>query len=79
MATKPAPLSTFANKSAPLVKPTEQSAAAPDEKMRQKVFRLTPAQDRKLKEFCAHSDMSIQDVVLEGINMVLRSKGLPSI
>lgn len=47
------------------------------EKMRQKVFRLAPAQDRQLKEFCARTDMSIQDVVLEGIDMVLASKGFP--
>lgn len=43
--------------------------------MRQKVFRLTPAQDRHLKEFCARTDMSIQDVVLDGIDMLLVSKG----
>lgn len=79
MATKPAPLSTFANKPAPVaVMPAEQ-ASAQEEKMRQKVFRVTPAQDRKLKEFCAHSDMSIQNVVMEGINLVLKAKGLPSI
>jgi len=47
--------------------------------MRQKVFRVNAAQDRKLKEFCAHSDMTIQDVVIEGINLVLKSRGLPSI
>jgi hypothetical protein len=46
-------------------------------KMRQKVFRLAPAQDRQLKEFCAKTDMSIQDVVLKGIDMVLVSKGFP--
>ena len=47
------------------------------EKMRQKVFRLTPTQDRRLKEFCARTDMSIQDVVLEGIDAVLAAKGYP--
>jgi hypothetical protein len=82
MATKPAPLSTFANKPAAVPvasKPADQVAIAEGEKLRQKVFRVTPAQDRKLKEFCAHSDMSIQDVVLEGINLVLKAKGLPPI
>jgi hypothetical protein len=92
MATKPTPLSTFANMPAPTISPPHRPAvesaapthtAAPtsaqEEKARQKVFRLTPAQDRKLKEYCAHSDTTIQDVVIEGINMVLKSKGLPPI
>lgn len=58
---------------------TSPNLAGPDEqeKMRQKVFRLTPAQDRQLKEFCARADLSIQDVVLEGIDHVLVSKGYP--
>ena len=85
MATKPNPLSTFANPTAvaPLPSTSPSSAASPvgqqHEKARQKVFRLTPAQDRKLKEYCAHSDTTIQDVVIEGLNMVLKSKGLPPI
>lgn len=45
------------------------------EKMRQKVFRLTPAQDRHLKEFCARTDTSIQNVVLEGVDAVLAANG----
>lgn len=57
------------------IAPTDNEDA--QEKMRQKVFRLAPAQDRQLKEFCARTDMSIQDVVLEGIDMVLASKGFP--
>lgn len=85
MATKPTPLSTFAN--LPPANPAPVASAIPvptptqagDEKPRQKVFRLTPAQDRELKKYCAHSDTTIQDVVIEGINMVLKSKGLPPI
>lgn len=82
MATKPTPLSTFANMQTPAPTPAAPAATAQqaaEEKLRQKVFRLTPAQDRKLKEYCAHSDTTIQDVVIEGINMVLKSKGLPTI
>lgn len=82
MATKPTPLSTFANlPAAAPVAPAAPAAASPaqQEKARQKVFRLTPAQDRKLKEYCAHSDTTIQDVVIQGINLVLKSKGLPTI
>lgn len=85
MATKPPPLSTFANlapanpAAATPVTPSPTPTPAADEKPRQKVFRLTPAQDRELKKYCAHSDTTIQDVVIEGINMVLKSKGLPPI
>lgn len=82
MATKPTPLSTFAN--LPAASPAPAASAAtptpgPDEKLRQKVFRLTPAQDRELKKYCGASDTTIQDLVVEGINMVFKSKGLPPI
>jgi len=43
--------------------------------MRQKVFRLTPAQDRQLKEFCAREDLNIQDIVMEGLNMAMTARG----
>lgn len=78
-ASKPSPLSTFAK---PTVVPSAELAAAarpPADKLRQKVFRVTAAQDRKIKEFCAHSDMTTQDLVMEGINLVLKSKGLPPV
>jgi hypothetical protein len=55
------------------------TASVPEAKLRQKVFRLTPDQDRTLKQYCAGSDTTIQDLVVEGINMVLKSKGLPTI
>lgn len=51
----------------------------PEEKTRQKVFRVTPSQDRELRSRCGTLDTTIQDLVLEGINMVLTSKGLPPI
>lgn len=81
MATKPSPLSTFAT-SAP--QPTPAVPAAPvastsgsDDKTRQKVFRITLAQEVRLKEYCAHNHTTIQDAVLDGINMLFKSKGLP--
>jgi hypothetical protein len=79
MATKAKPLSTYSvPAAAPAHVETTPVAPATDaEKQRQKVFRLTPAQDRKLREFCAHQDTTIQDVVLEGINLVFKSRGLP--
>jgi len=51
------------------------SAADGAAKMRQKVFRLTPAQDRQLKEFCAREDLNIQDIVMEGLNMAMTARG----
>lgn len=78
-ASKPSPLATFAKPT--VVSSAEQIASdrPPADKLRQKVFRVTAAQDRKIKEFCAHSDMTVQDLVVEGINLVLKSKGLPPI
>ncbi len=51
----------------------------PDEPVQQKVFRLTKSQARALKKFCADSDMTMQDVVMEGIRLVMKSRGLPPI
>jgi hypothetical protein len=79
MASKPPPLSTFTQASKPAVVVDALLEIQSADKMRQKVFRVSPAQDRKIKEFCAHSDMTIQDVVMEGINLVLKARGLPSI
>lgn len=80
MAAKPQPLSTFADEDpAPPQKvelPEPESAQDP---LQQKVFRLTKSQARALKKFCADSDMTMQDVVIEGINLVLKSRGLPTI
>lgn len=50
-----------------------------EEKTRQKVFRVTPSQDRELRARCAMLDTTIQDLVVEGINTVLKAKGLPPI
>lgn len=78
MATKKVPLSTFS--AAPAVvaaAPVRRSKDAADQEVRQKVFRLTATQDRELKKFCAHSDMTIQGVVMEGINLFLKKKGMP--
>lgn len=61
-------------------RPSNQVIAAEKELngiMRQKVFRITKAQDIRLKEFCAHTDMTIQEVVIAGIELVFKDKGLP--
>ena len=69
----------------PVKQPDPVQASLPDvepeqvEKLRQKVFRLTPTQDRELKQYCGKLDTTMQDLVLEGINLFLKSKGLPPI
>jgi hypothetical protein len=45
----------------------------------QKVFVLTPEQNRQLRAYCVDADTTIQAVVIEGINLVLKSKGLPEL
>lgn len=82
MATKPNLLSTFANQPASAALPAAvpapaASAPAADDKTRQKVFRITLAQEVRLKEYCAHNHTTIQDAVLEGLNMLFKAKGLP--
>lgn len=67
---------TFATtaKAEPEEKPAIQST-----KPVQKAFRLTPAQAHALRKFCAEENTTMQEVIISGINMVLRSKGLPPI
>lgn len=76
MATRPNPMRTFAP--APQPKP-EEKPAVQDVKPVQKAFRLTPAQAHALRKFCAEENTTMQEVIISGINMVLRSKGLPPI
>lgn len=60
--------------------PVPVPAAKPEkEKLRQKVFRVTAAQDRELGKHLAELDTTMQDLVLDGINALLKSKGLPPI
>lgn len=59
----------------------EQAAHAPQPTPHrdkfQKVFVLNAEQRRRLDSYCGEANTTIQDVVIEGINLVLRSKGLP--
>jgi hypothetical protein len=41
----------------------------------QKVFILNAEQNDQLRDYCHFAKVSIQEVVIEGLNMVLRSKG----
>jgi hypothetical protein len=80
MATQRKPLSTYTEPAhEPDPPPVLLEPESLLEPVQQKVFRLTKSQARALKKFCADSDMTMQDVVLEGINMVLKSRGLPTI
>lgn len=61
----------------------EQAVKAPQPKPHrdkfQKVFVLNAEQRRRLDGYCGDAGTTIQDVVIEGINLVLRSKGLPEL
>lgn len=57
----------------------QPEARKPRKEKFQKVFILTSEQNDQLEALCYHSKMSIQAVAIEGINMVLRSKGLPEL
>lgn len=59
---------------APAIEPRKPSKAK-----FQKVFILNAEQNDQLESLCFHSKMTIQAVVIEGINLVLRSKGLPEL
>jgi DNA-binding TFAR19-related protein (PDSD5 family) len=41
-----------------------------------KVFMLTPEQAEQLDDYCYHRKTTIQATVLEGLDLVYRSKGL---
>lgn len=80
MQAKKGSLTTFAPatqeppKPAPVPVPTR-----PSKDKFQKVFVLNAEQNDQLESLCFHSKMTIQAVAIEGINMVLRSKGLPEL
>lgn len=61
----------------------EQAASAaavkPKRDKQQKVFVLEPDQRLRVDMYCAETRTTIQDLVLEGINLVFASKGLPKI
>jgi hypothetical protein len=61
----------------------EQAAKAPQPKQDrdrfQKVFVLNAEQRKRLDSYCGEANITIQEIVIEGINLVFRSKGLPEI
>lgn len=77
MVTQRTPLATFTEDDEPAPKPVLLEPESATEPVQQKVFRLTKSQARTLKKFCADSDMTMQDVVIEGIRLVMKSRGLP--
>lgn len=80
MAIQRKPLTTI---TAPAQEPEQEKPLIEPESLQepvqQKTFRLTKSQARALRKFCADSDMTMQEVIVEGINLVLKSRGLPTI
>jgi hypothetical protein len=56
---------------------TKAVLAKPNRDKFQKVFVLNAEQRRRLDGYCAETGATIQEVVLEGINLIFRAKGLP--
>lgn len=80
MAVQRKPLSTYSEPTPePEAPPALMEPESLEEPVQQKTFRLTKSQARALRKFCADSDMTMQEVVVEGINLVLKSRGLPTI
>lgn len=78
MQAKKGSLTTFAPATQEPPKPVPEPKRPSKEKF-QKVFVLNAEQNDQLESLCFHSKMTIQAVAIEGINMVLRSKGLPEL
>jgi hypothetical protein len=56
-------------------KRAEAASAAPDDR-RGWLVRLTPAQRHACGEFCFQRDVSQQDMILRGLDMVLKAEGM---
>lgn len=61
----------------------EEASKAPrlksDRDRFQKVFVLNAEQRKRLDSYCGEANITIQEIVIEGINLVFRSKGLPEL
>lgn len=55
----------------------KKSKAKPARNRLHKVFMLTEEQADQLDSYCFHKKTTIQATVLEGLDLVFRSKGLP--
>ena len=61
-----------------IAKEKEAAAKTPQDRLH-KVFMLTPAQADQLGSYCFHGKTTIQATVLEALDMLYRSKGLPGL
>ena len=43
----------------------------------QKKFVLTPAQNKRIKEFCAQQEMTQQEFMTQAVSLMFKSRGLP--
>ena len=51
----------------------------PDRAFIQKKFMLTPAQNKRIKEFCAQQEMTQQEFMLGAVGLMFKSRGLPGL
>jgi hypothetical protein len=61
-----------------LTKEKEAAAKKPRDR-RHKVFMMTPEQADQLDSYCFHGKTTIQATILEALDMLYRSKGLPGL
>lgn len=59
-----------------IAKEKEVAAKKPRDR-RHKVFMMTPEQADQLDSYCFHGKTTIQATILEALDMLYRSKGLP--
>lgn len=68
---KPNPLAQFIDE------PKAEKVESPPAATKQKIFRLTAEQDHRIRVFCSQSNTTMQEVIIKGINLVLKKNGLP--
>ena len=61
-----------------IAKEKEVAAKKPRDR-RHKVFMMTPEQADQLDSYCFHGKTTIQATILEALDMLYRSKGLPGL
>lgn len=71
-------LKAFAPQAEPQPQPIHEESPEKPAK-RQKKFMVTPEQERQIKAYCYHAEVTMQEMIVEGLNMVLRSKGMPEL
>lgn len=68
---KPNPMVAFVQK------PKPDDIAPEPALTKQKIFRLTAEQDHRIRVYCSQSNTTMQEIIIKGINLVLKKDGLP--